>query len=228
VTRSSPSQTDEGARNAAVQEGINARRCSGRAHFGGRLREHWPRGVQCYRGFKCVSLEKGFLSQSTNHTNGYPKNAGRCPKKHKSNNQSGSLFFAQLMSGTGPAGSSSHRPLGFGSRAAFVCHRTAAGEALAISIPGRRIRHFQERMPTARGIPAVRGGKWSAVQVSRLLARLPSPFEASVAAVVQRNGEARGDMVQLWNRPLISNMDTANRLPAAYRRPGVGDNLRRQ
>jgi len=36
------------------------------------------------------------------------------------------------------AGSSSHRPLGFGSRAAFVCHRTAAGEALAISIPGRR------------------------------------------------------------------------------------------
>jgi Resolvase, N terminal domain len=31
----------------------------------------------------------------------------------------------------------------------------------------------------ARGIPAARGGKWSAVQVSRLLARLPSPFEAS-------------------------------------------------
>ena len=33
----------------------------------------------------------------------------------------------------------------------------------------------------ARGIPAARGGRWSAVQVSRLLARLPSPFEASVA-----------------------------------------------
>jgi hypothetical protein len=31
-----------------------------------------------------------------------------------------SLFFAQLMNGTGHAGSSSHRPLGFGSRAAFV------------------------------------------------------------------------------------------------------------
>jgi len=37
-----------------------------------------------------------------------------------------SLFFAQLMNGTGHAGSSSHRPLGFGSRAAFVCHRTVA------------------------------------------------------------------------------------------------------
>ena len=34
----------------------------------------------------------------------------------------------------------------------------------------------------ARGIPAARGGKWSAVQVSRLLARLPGPFVASVAA----------------------------------------------
>jgi hypothetical protein len=35
----------------------------------------------------------------------------------------------------------------------------------------------------ARGIPAARGGKWSAVQVSRLLARLRGPFEASAAAV---------------------------------------------
>ena len=35
-------------------------------------------------------------------------------------------------------------------------------------------------------------------------------------------------ITQLWNRPLISNMGTANRLPAAYRRPGVGDDLRRQ
>jgi DNA invertase Pin-like site-specific DNA recombinase len=35
----------------------------------------------------------------------------------------------------------------------------------------------------ARGIPAARGGKWSAVQVSRLLARLPGPFEASAAAL---------------------------------------------
>jgi hypothetical protein len=35
----------------------------------------------------------------------------------------------------------------------------------------------------ARGIPAARGGKWSAVQVSRLLARLdPGPFAANVAA----------------------------------------------
>jgi DNA invertase Pin-like site-specific DNA recombinase len=33
----------------------------------------------------------------------------------------------------------------------------------------------------ARGIPAARGGKWSAVQVSRLLARLPGPFEFSAA-----------------------------------------------
>jgi DNA invertase Pin-like site-specific DNA recombinase len=33
----------------------------------------------------------------------------------------------------------------------------------------------------ARGIPAARGGNWSAVQVSRLLARLPSPFVASAA-----------------------------------------------
>jgi DNA invertase Pin-like site-specific DNA recombinase len=36
----------------------------------------------------------------------------------------------------------------------------------------------------ARGIPAARGGKWSAVQVSRLLARLdPGPFEAGAAVV---------------------------------------------
>jgi DNA invertase Pin-like site-specific DNA recombinase len=36
----------------------------------------------------------------------------------------------------------------------------------------------------ARGIPAARGGKWSAVQVSRLLARIkPSPFEAGAAVV---------------------------------------------
>jgi DNA invertase Pin-like site-specific DNA recombinase len=35
----------------------------------------------------------------------------------------------------------------------------------------------------ARGIPAARGGKWSAVQVSRLLARIkPSPFEPSAVA----------------------------------------------
>lgn len=34
----------------------------------------------------------------------------------------------------------------------------------------------------ARGIPAARGGKWSAVQVSRLLARInPNPFEPSPA-----------------------------------------------
>jgi len=37
----------------------------------------------------------------------------------------------------------------------------------------------------ARGIPAARGGKWSAVQVSRLLARLPGPFEANAADAVQ-------------------------------------------
>jgi DNA invertase Pin-like site-specific DNA recombinase len=35
----------------------------------------------------------------------------------------------------------------------------------------------------ARGIPAARGGKWSAVQVSRLLARLPNPFEVSAVAI---------------------------------------------
>jgi hypothetical protein len=35
-----------------------------------------------------------------------------------------------------------------------------------------------------RGIPAARGGKWSAVQVSRLLEAARSPFDgASVAAV---------------------------------------------
>jgi DNA invertase Pin-like site-specific DNA recombinase len=33
-----------------------------------------------------------------------------------------------------------------------------------------------------RGIPAARGGKWSAVQVSRLLEAARSPFDASVAA----------------------------------------------
>ena len=32
-----------------------------------------------------------------------------------------------------------------------------------------------------RGIPAARGGKWSAVQVSRLLEAARSPFGASVA-----------------------------------------------
>ena len=35
-----------------------------------------------------------------------------------------------------------------------------------------------------RGIPAARGGKWSAVQVSRLLEAAGGPFEASAAAVV--------------------------------------------
>jgi Recombinase len=33
-----------------------------------------------------------------------------------------------------------------------------------------------------RGIPAARGGKWSAVQVSRLLEDISSPFLASAAA----------------------------------------------
>jgi DNA invertase Pin-like site-specific DNA recombinase len=38
----------------------------------------------------------------------------------------------------------------------------------------------------ARGIPAARGGKWSAVQVSRLLERLqPRPFAASAAGGLQ-------------------------------------------
>ena len=53
------------------------------------------------------------------------------------------------------AGSSSHRPLGFGSRAAFVCHRTAAGEALAISIPGRR----HSALPRAYALRAVCAGR---------------------------------------------------------------------
>src|ERR1700716_3250727 len=35
-----------------------------------------------------------------------------------------------------------------------------------------------------RGIPAARGGKWSAVQVSRLLEAARSPFEASAVAAV--------------------------------------------
>jgi DNA invertase Pin-like site-specific DNA recombinase len=35
-----------------------------------------------------------------------------------------------------------------------------------------------------RGIPAARGGKWSAVQVSRLLEAAGGPFEASTVAVV--------------------------------------------
>jgi hypothetical protein len=33
-----------------------------------------------------------------------------------------------------------------------------------------------------RGIPAARGGKWSAVQVSRLLEAASVPFDASAAA----------------------------------------------
>jgi hypothetical protein len=33
-----------------------------------------------------------------------------------------------------------------------------------------------------RGIPAARGGKWSAVQVSRLLEAARGPFDASAAA----------------------------------------------
>jgi DNA invertase Pin-like site-specific DNA recombinase len=37
----------------------------------------------------------------------------------------------------------------------------------------------------ARGIPAARGGKWSAAQVSRLLARInPGPFELSPVGVL--------------------------------------------
>jgi hypothetical protein len=35
-----------------------------------------------------------------------------------------------------------------------------------------------------RGIPAARGGKWSAEQVARLLEAARSPFEASAVAVV--------------------------------------------
>jgi hypothetical protein len=35
-----------------------------------------------------------------------------------------------------------------------------------------------------RGIPAARGGKWSAVQVSRLLEAARSPFDASAVAAV--------------------------------------------
>ena len=35
-----------------------------------------------------------------------------------------------------------------------------------------------------RGIPAARGGKWSAVQVSRLLEAVRSPFDASAVAAV--------------------------------------------
>jgi len=35
-----------------------------------------------------------------------------------------------------------------------------------------------------RGIPPARGGKWSAVQVSRLLEAARSPFDASAVAAV--------------------------------------------
>ena len=35
-----------------------------------------------------------------------------------------------------------------------------------------------------RGIPTARGGKWSAVQVSRLLEAASSPFDASAVAAV--------------------------------------------
>jgi hypothetical protein len=35
-----------------------------------------------------------------------------------------------------------------------------------------------------RGIPAARGGKWSAVQVARLLEAAGSPFAASVECAV--------------------------------------------
>jgi hypothetical protein len=35
-----------------------------------------------------------------------------------------------------------------------------------------------------RGIPAARGGKWSAVQVSRLLEAARSPFDASAVTTV--------------------------------------------
>jgi hypothetical protein len=34
-----------------------------------------------------------------------------------------------------------------------------------------------------RGIPAARGGKWSAVQVARLLEATRNPFDASAVAV---------------------------------------------
>ena len=68
------------------------------------------------------------IIQSTNPHKRLSKKCRSLSKKHKSKQSIGSLFFAQLlMNGTGHAGSSSHRPLGFGSQAAFVCHRTAAG-----------------------------------------------------------------------------------------------------
>ena len=40
-----------------------------------------------------------------------------------------------------------------------------------------------QRASEERGIPAARGGKWSAVQVSRLLEAAGSPFEASAVAI---------------------------------------------
>ena len=57
-------------------------------------------------------------------------------------------------------------------------------------LQGGRLRAFAAELD-ARGIPAARGGKWSAVQVSRLLARVnPStvqrisrPFDGASVAV---------------------------------------------
>src|SRR5262249_46773703 len=85
--------------------------------------------------------------------------------------------------GRATAGSSSHRPLGFGSRAAFVCHRTAAGEALAISIPRTEasvVRHFQERitmrLSSARHHAAVQMIDTSIVRVHQHAACLATPL----------------------------------------------------
>jgi DNA invertase Pin-like site-specific DNA recombinase len=41
----------------------------------------------------------------------------------------------------------------------------------------------QSQTKPQRGIPAARGGKWSAVQVARVLEMARSPFDASAVAV---------------------------------------------
>jgi hypothetical protein len=74
-----------------------------------------------YRGFKCVSLEKVFYPKAQ-ITQMAVQKMQVIVQKNTSQTINQLVILRTVDERNRTAGSSSHRPLGFGSRAAFVCH----------------------------------------------------------------------------------------------------------
>jgi hypothetical protein len=108
-----------------------------------------------YRGFKCVSLEKVFYPKAQ-ITQMAVQKMQVVVQKTQVNQSISSLFFAQLMSGTGqPAVHRTGRSALDPGRPLCVIERPLVRRSPSQSQAGV-IRHFQERMPTGCSCPTFR------------------------------------------------------------------------